>query len=252
MYYKNLFFLITIFFINNCSVDLNNSNKIKHQIDKKFLNKGFTLIYDEILIENKTLSKKIDDRSLIIFQNKLKKNSTVKVVNLINKKALIAKVGANSTYPNFYNSVVSRRIAEELEINPNNPYIEISLITENSSFVAKKVKMFNEEKNVADKAPIDGIKISDLTNNTNKTKKVKKENISYYIKIADFYYNKSALAMVDRIKNETLINDIKIKELSKTNYRVFLGPFNDISLLKEFFNKINVLEFENLEIIKND
>jgi len=37
----------------------------------------------------------------------------------------------------------------------------------------------------------------------------------------------------------------------KTNYRVLLGPFNDIKSLKDSFEKINSLYFENLEILKN-
>ena len=57
--------------------------------------------------------------------------------------------------------------------------------------------------------------------------------------------------MIDRIKKETLIKDIRIIELSKTNYRVLLGPFNDINSLKESFEKMNSLNFENLEIIEN-
>ena len=57
--------------------------------------------------------------------------------------------------------------------------------------------------------------------------------------------------MVDRIKEKTSLNDIKIIELSKTNYRVLLGPLNDINSLKESFEKMNSLFFENLEILKN-
>ena len=57
--------------------------------------------------------------------------------------------------------------------------------------------------------------------------------------------------MVDRIKNETNLKNYKIIELSKNNYRVLIGPFNDISLLKESFEKMKSLYFENLEIIKN-
>ena len=34
--------------------------------------------------------------------------------------------------------------------------------------------------------------------------------------------------MIDRIKSETLIKKIKIIKLSKTKYRVLIGPFNDI------------------------
>ena len=112
--------------------------------------------------------------------------------------------------------------------------------------------MFKEEIKVADKAPIDGIKISDLNNTKKKIKKKNKDIFFYNIKIANFYYKDSALNMVMRIKNETTIKDVKIKEISKTNYRVFLGPFSDISLLEDYFNKISILDFENLEIIKND
>ena len=57
--------------------------------------------------------------------------------------------------------------------------------------------------------------------------------------------------MIDRIKNETSINDVKLIELSKTNYRVLLGPFNDINSLRESFEKMNSLKFENLEILTN-
>ena len=57
--------------------------------------------------------------------------------------------------------------------------------------------------------------------------------------------------MIDRIKTETTITDIKLVRLSQTNYRVLLGPFSDINSLKESFEKMNSLNFENLEILKN-
>ena len=57
--------------------------------------------------------------------------------------------------------------------------------------------------------------------------------------------------MIDRIKTKTTIINIKLIELSKTNYRVLLGPFDDINSLRESFEKMNLLNFENLEIIKN-
>ena len=57
--------------------------------------------------------------------------------------------------------------------------------------------------------------------------------------------------MVDRIINETKLKNPIIKKLSKTKYRVLLGPFNDIKILEDFFNKIKLLNFENLEIIKH-
>jgi hypothetical protein len=57
--------------------------------------------------------------------------------------------------------------------------------------------------------------------------------------------------MIDRIKSETALNNIKLIELSKTNFRVLLGPYNDINSLKDSFEQMNLLNFENLEILKN-
>ena len=57
--------------------------------------------------------------------------------------------------------------------------------------------------------------------------------------------------MVNRIKDEASISNLSIIKLSKTKYRVLIGPFNDIKSLKESFEKMNSLYFENLEIIKN-
>ena len=53
----------------------------------------------------------------IIFQKNLKKNTNVKITNLINGKYIIATVGKKTLYPNFYNSVLSPRISKELEID---------------------------------------------------------------------------------------------------------------------------------------
>ena len=134
----------------------------------------------------------------------------------------------------------------------NEPYVEITEILNRSSFIAKKAKTFEEEKNVANKAPVESISINDLNSNKKKVDKVNKKKFSYIIKIADFYFHDSAMLMIERIEQETTVNRINLKTLTKTNYRVFLGPFNDLNSLKKAFNDISMLNFENIEIIKND
>ena len=215
-----------------------------------FSNKGFTLVYSDKLKKEKIISNKIDTRSLIIFQKNLKKNTNVKITNLINQKSIIAKVGKKSDYPNFYNSVISIRISEELEIDQKEPYVEIKELLENSLFIAKKSKTFDEEKKVAAKAPVEDIKIKNLSNNITKNEKIVNKNFIYIIKIADFYFEKSAKDMILRIKNETIIKEIKINKISSTKFRVFLGPFKNLNSLKNEFDAINTLQFENIEIIK--
>ena len=57
--------------------------------------------------------------------------------------------------------------------------------------------------------------------------------------------------MINRIKKETNIKKLNVSKLSKTKFRVVLGPFNDIISLKNSFNEIIKLGFENIEIIDN-
>ena len=219
---------------------------------QKYNNTGFTLIYDEQFRKDNKISKKIDNRALVIFHKKIKKNSFVKITNPANGKSIIAKVISNKAqFSDFYNSVITTRISNELSIDLNEPYIDLVLISENSTFIAKKAKTFDEEKNVAEKAPVDGITIDNLGADLNKKNQVKKHKFLYSIKIADFYYKDSAENMILRIKKETNLKNPLIKKLSKTKYRVLLGPFNDIKKLEKSFDEIKLLEFENLEILKD-
>ncbi len=251
MSYKNIL-IIFFFFINACSTYNVINKDIKVLKINAFQNKGFTLVYDENLFKNKIISKKMDNRSLLIFQKNLKKGTTVKIKNILNNKTVIAKVGNNAKYPIFNNSVISNRIAKEIDLNLNEPYIEIIEILHNSSFIAKKAKTFEEEKNVADKAPIESINVDDLNSEILVTDDAVENKFDYSIKIADFYFKNTAISMLDRIKKETSVNNASMHTLSNTQFRVFLGPFYDINSLQKAFNDINVLEFENIEIIKNE
>ena len=253
MNYKNLFIIISIFFLVGCEQHNLNKKKISYELSDKYKNSGFALVYKNTLKDEKKISKKIDNRSLLIFHKSLKKNSFVKITNPINQKTIIAEVISNKVqFSDFYNCVITARIAEELYLDLNEPYIDLVLISQNSTFVAKKAKTFNEEKKVAEKAPIDGIKIDNLGETNDQKKEITKVNYSEYsIKIADFYYEDSAKNMVNRILEETNIKHPKIKKISKTKYRVLLGPFSDIKKLEESFNKINLLNFESLEILKD-
>tara|TARA_Y100001970_G_scaffold229891_1_gene285274 strand:+ start:1960 stop:2715 length:756 start_codon:yes stop_codon:yes gene_type:complete len=244
--------LIFIIFLYSCEAkNINYSDRNIETPNILFSNKGFALVFDESLKKKKIVNKKIDNRSLIIFQKNLKINTNVKITNLLNNKSVLAKVGGNSKYPNFYNSVISGRIYQELDLDKNEPYVEIVTVSTNSTFIAKKTKIYEEEKEVADKAPVEGISIKDLSKNQKKIKKTKdKSEFKYIIKIADFYYKKTAEMMQTRIKDELNINYSKVLKLSNTNYRVYLGPFHNLKSLKNAYDDINPLNFENIEIIK--
>ena len=253
MNYKKLIIIFFFTFLVGCEQYSSNKKIIDQNFTNKYKNSGFALIYKDILKDEKIISKKINNRSLLIFHKSLKKNSFIKITNPKNQKTIIAEVTSNKAkFSDFYNCVITIRIAEELSLDPKEPYIDLVLISQNSTFIAKKAKTYNEEKNVAEKVPVDGIKIDNLGDNDEKKKiVVKDENFKYSIKIADFYYKDSAKSMINRIVNETNIKDPIIKKLSKTKYRILLGPFDDIKKIENTFNEIKSLDFENLEILKD-
>ena len=173
---------------------------------------------------------------------------------MLNSKYILAKVGKKTRYPEFYNSVISKRIAEDLNLDVNQPYIELKTLDQNNSFIIGKAKTFDEEKEVANKAPVEGIKIENIGNSTinKETNEVikSKDIFNYIIKIADLYFLESAKILKERLANEYNINNVKIIKLSKNNYRIYKGPFKNLESIKKDYKDIIKLNFENIEIIK--
>ena len=252
MFYKNILFIIILIFLTNCTTSTLVKKKKNITSINGYSNKGFALVYSKNIYKQKLVTKKINNRSLMIFQKNLKTNTYVKITNILNNKSIIAKVGKNSEYPLFNNSVLSLRVADELDLDINQPYVEILEILENSIFISQKTKTYDEEKNVAVKVPVDSISINDLNAKKIEDKITNNTNFSYNIKIADFYFNDTALILLRRIKTEKLIRSPKIKKISDKKYRVYLGPFNNIYSLQKSYNDVSILEFENIEIIRND
>ena len=232
--------------------DNNTNESIKFDGLQKYSNSGFALVYEENLLKNKSISKKIDNDALLIFHKSLNKNSFVKITNPTNDESVVARVISNNVkFSDFYNSVITSRIARDLSLNIKEPYVKLVLVSNSSTFIAKKAKTFDEEKNVAEKAPVSKITIDDLGTTIKKVKIIDNQSFLYSIKVADFYYKYSAENMIKRIETETNLKNYVIKKLSKTKYRVLLGPFNDIKKLEDSFNEMKSLNFENLEILKN-
>lgn len=246
MNYKIIIFFVLIFIYSCAPVE----KKVDVSFKEVFSNSGFSLVYDNEL-NSEIVTKRIDDRSLIIFQKNLKPRTSVKIVNLLNNKSTIAEVGEKSIYPDFYNAVISKRIASLIEIDINEPYTSIIEIDKNSTFVAKKAKTFEEERVVAEKAPVDEIGVKDLNSDSkNDNQKNKKKDFRYVIKLADFYFIDSATSLKKRVKIELGLKNVHVNKISETKFRVYLGPFKDLLSIQRTFNKLQILNFENIEIIK--
>ena len=226
-------------------------NKKEDLINIVYSNKGFALIYSED--EDNSLEYKLDNTSIYILSPYLPNGTPVRITNIINGKSLITVVKNKTVLPIFYNSVITSRIVSELTINPDEPYIFIETINSNNLYVANDVKTFDEEKEVANKAPVDDIMIQNIS-----IKAEKKEsngenfvtNFNYIIKFADFYFEDSAIMLKKRLFEEYNIENILIKKLSQNNFRVYKGPYKDFEKLKKGFHNIENLEFDSIEIIK--
>ena len=100
-------------FLFSCNQSFNNEvKKINVSLENRYQSSGCALVYND----NLKNIKKIEARSLYIYHKSLKKKSIVKITNPNYGKYLIANVKSNKIkFSNFYNSILSLRIAEELE-----------------------------------------------------------------------------------------------------------------------------------------
>ena len=207
------------------------------------------MIYNDNLIKKKTIKKRIDGREYVILHSFLKRNTYVKIFNPINSKTVIAKVKYKTNYPIIYNSVITNRIAEELELNHEDPYVEIIEIRKNDTFIAKKAKTFDEEKNVANKAPVTDININVISTDPENTKISPKKN-EYIINIGEYYYLDSAKIVKNRLINEANLTNVKIKKISENKFRVYVGSYSFFNAMKDTYFAISKLGFEHLDVIK--
>ena len=71
----------------------------------------------------------------------------------------------------FYKIILSKKVADKLELNREMPFVEVTERKKNKSFVAKIATTHTEEKKVKNKAPITQVKIDNISVNKKKIQK---------------------------------------------------------------------------------
>ena len=97
MHYK-IIISFTFLFLFSCVKQPTIKDNSSIQKISSFSTKGFALVYNNDLFKEKIVKDKISDRSLSIFQKNLKKDTPVKITNLLNSKYILAKVGKKTEY----------------------------------------------------------------------------------------------------------------------------------------------------------
>ena len=249
----NLTYIYIFVFLFSCTQDMKiikKHSKVKVR-EPTYSSKGFALIYEDSIFERKIVNKKLNNDQNYVLHSFLKNNTLVSISNPFNSKSLTAKVRKTYKYPSIYNIVITKKMADNLDLDINNPYVEIFTIKKNDKFIAKEASIFEEEKNVANTAPVTSININDLSVSTPKIE-VKKKKPTYIINIAEFYFLESAEAVKNRFEKKINLENIKIKKISKNKFKVYFGPYASFNSMKETYFSLNELGFENLDIINTN
>ena len=243
----NLSYIYIFVFLFSCTQDMKIMEKPSKIEEPTYSSKGFALIYDKSVFESKIVNIKLNNSQNYVLHPFLKNNTLVSISNPFNSKSLTAKIKKTINYPSIYNIVITKKMADKLELDINNPYVEVLSIRENDKFIAKEASIFDEEKKVASKAPVTSININDMSTSTPEIK-VKKKKPSYIIDIAEFYFLESAETVKNRFEKEANLVNIKIKKISKNKFKVYSGPYVSFASMKETYFSLNELGFENLNV----
>ena len=240
-----VFFLLI--FLCSCT-----QNVSKINLKQPFNSKGFAYIYNEKDFLNKLIKKKLNQDELQIAHNKLRPGTLIKITNPKKGNSIVLKNNKRFSYSNFYKILITQPVAEKLKLNTNKPFVEIIELKKNKSFVAKKTKIFNEEKNVHSKAPVEIVKIDNISIKRNQKKPI--EN-NFSIIIGSFYSKDSALFLKKIIISELpRFNSKKlyIKSSNLNKISLLSGPYNSINVMKKDYLLLEKLGFEELDINIDD
>ena len=236
------------FFVLSCAPQLTTFNQ-----KKVYTSKGFAYIYNDNDYNEKIIKRKMNNNIMQISHQNLKTGTLIKISNPMNKKSVVLKNIKRIRYPDFYKVLITKPVADKLDLDKDLPLLEIIEIKKNKSFVAKKAKIYNEEKKIPSKAPVASVQISNISKN--KPNSVEKKNNQIYILIGTFYSENTAKFLKQRItKDIKNLNQkkIKIKKINDKETQVISGPYTSVNLVKNDYIKLKSFGFEELDIYINE
>ena len=241
-------FILIFFFISSCS-----SHYTKIENKTPYYTKGLALIYNKADLNSKLIRGKLDNSLLEISVSKLPVGTLIKLINPSSNKSITLKNRKKTNYPDFYKILITNEVAKKLNLDPKIPLVEILEIRKNKSFIAKKAKIYNEEKKISSNAPVEMVQISNISKTKKEHKNIQKND--FYILIASFYSKDVADFLKQRITKEIPeFNSTRLK-ISKKNIKeinLISGPYNTINLMKNDYILLKKFGFEELNIITDE
>ena len=175
----------------------------------------------------------------------LPKGTLIKISNLENRQSLTIRTTKQDDKLNSRLAELPLPIYNKISLDKNFPLIQILSVKDNKSFTAKNVKIYKEEKTVANKVDFNKIEIQSIDSDKIYEKKILLNFGPFYFKTyADNFYKILKSSLKDK---SNLFKDYKDKK-----YLISIGP---ITNLKEFDNiylnlsKIGLTGF-NIKLVK--
>ena len=137
-------FLLIILIIYSCS---NNFTKLENRAP--YNSKGLAYIYNDKDFKNNIIRGKLENSMIQVSHQNLKINTLIKLINPKTNEYLVVNNSKRIKYPDFYKIVITQVVADKLNIDEDLPLIEILELKKNKSFIAKKAKIFTEEKTIS-------------------------------------------------------------------------------------------------------
>ena len=175
----------------------------------------------------------------------LPKGTLIKISNFENKQSLTIRTTKRDTNLKTRLVALPLSVYKKISLDKDFPLVQALSVKDNKSFTAKNVKIYKEEKTVANKVDFNKIEIQSIVSNKINEKKILLNFGPFYYKVyADNFYK----ILKFSLKNKSnLFKDYKDK-----NYLISIGP---ITNLKEFDNiylnlsKIGLTGF-NIKLVK--
>ena len=171
----------------------------------------------------------------------LPKGTLLKVTNIKNKKSMV--ITTNDTNKNLGSRIIilSDNIFKELKLNKNLPLIHIQTLRKNKIFIAKKTKIYEQEKRVDKKVVIEKINIMNLA-------KEKKNKDSIYLNFGPFYNKIYANQMYKILKLKLNNKKPVFKDYQDKNYIVSIGPLKNLAEFDKIYLKLGKIGLIGFDI----
>ena len=193
--------------------------------------------------------------------------SNVRVTNVDNGYSMIVRINHRGGFSKTNILELSDIVFDKLQLKDKGNLIKLELISDNETFILSEAKTYNAEKKILSNAPIDNVSVISIdTDNTNENNDIvissnssdvdfngfKIDNFisdkSIYINITTLLYRKNAEELKKKLSSIEKVDIVKIMINGISNYKIIIGPFEDLLKLNQVLKNDTIQEYEDLSI----